>query len=331
MQLTKSTLQEHQDKVYDAIIVGGGVGGLSTGLYLQRYHLSTLMIDKGKARSFWMQELHNYLGLAPDTSGRSLLRQGKEHFLSVNGDFLNGYVEEVVDEGETFAVRVKVGRQSSTYPVFRSKYLIAASGIIDNLLPLEDMENVYDYAGYNLHVCLICDGYEMTNKRCGLFVNNDGNIGTAFALSWFTPYITVFTHGLFEVSDEMRTQLRELGYPLIETPVKRFLGENHEMTGVELVDGSVVELETGLLAMGSKYHNSYLEHFNLEKERGYLVTDGVGRTSHPRIFAVGDLKVGLNQVITAAGDGAVVATQVWREIRRAVGAKPWTENLQVSA
>ena len=60
MQLSKQNLQEHADKVYDTIVVGGGVGGLSAGIYLQRYLLNSLIIDKGKARSFWMQELHNY-------------------------------------------------------------------------------------------------------------------------------------------------------------------------------------------------------------------------------------------------------------------------------
>ena len=136
MQLSKNNLQEQSDRIYDVIVIGGGAGGLSAGVYLQRYNLSTLIVDKGKARSFWMTELHNYLGLPPDLPGRELLKRGKEHFLSLDGDWLNGYVEEVVDEGETFAIKVKVGRQNSTYPVFRSKYIIAASGIIDNLIPL---------------------------------------------------------------------------------------------------------------------------------------------------------------------------------------------------
>lgn len=331
MQLSKKNLEERLNHIYDVIIVGGGAGGLSAGIYLQRYRLSSLIIDKGKARSFWMQELHNYLGLPPNTPGRVLLKQGKEHFESLNGDFLNGFVEEVIDEGETFAVRVKVGRQNSIYPVFRSKYLIAASGIIDNLIPLDDMQNVYEYAGYNLHVCMICDGYEMIDKKCGLFVGSEASIEEmAFNLSWFTPYIIVFTHGLFEVSAEMREKLKAHGYRLVETPIKRFLGENHHMTGVELIDGSVVELETGLIAMGSKYHSDYLKGFNLATQRGYLETDKMGRTSHPRIFAIGDLKVGLNQVVVAAGDGALAATQIWREIRKATGARRWEENLAVS-
>lgn len=328
MQLSKANVSERLDHVYDAIIVGGGAGGLSAGIYLQRYRLSSLIIDKGKARSFWMQELHNYLGLPPDTPGRVLLQQGKKHYDSLNGDLLNAYVEEVVDEGDTFAVRVKVGRQNSIYSVLRSKYLIAASGIIDHLPPLENMQNVFEYAGYNLHVCMVCDGYEMADKQCGLFAGSEASIEEmVFSLSWFTPYITVFTHGLFSVSGELRSKLQQYGYRLVETPIKQFLGKNHHMTGVELVDGTVVELETGLIAMGSHYHNTYLEGFNLERKGGYLITDQMGRTSHPRIFAIGDLKVGLNQVVIAAGDGALAATQIWREIRRAVGAKPWLSNL----
>ncbi|PPT05483.1 Thioredoxin reductase [Geitlerinema sp. FC II] len=326
MLLTKKNLEDAKNQVYDTIVVGGGAGGLSAGVYLQRYNLSSLIVDKGKARSFWMQELHNYLGLPPDTPGRDLLKHGKDHYLSVNGDMLHGYVEEVVDEGDTFAVRVKVGRNNSIYPTFRTKYIIAASGIIDHLVPLDDMKNVYEYAGYNLHVCMVCDGYEMTDKHAGLFVGSENSMNMAFGLSWFTPKITIFTHGLFEVSDEMRERIAEMGYRLIETPIAQFLGENHQMNGVELVDGTVVPLETGLISMGSHYHNTYLSNLNLEMQGGNLVTDKVGRTSHPRVFAIGDLKVGLNQVAIAVGDGALAATQIWKDMRKEAGPRPWVEN-----
>lgn len=80
MQLCQNNLQEKLDQIYDVIVIGGGAGGLSAGVYLQRYNLSTLIIDKGKARSFWMQELHNYLGLPPDLPGRELLKRGKNIF-----------------------------------------------------------------------------------------------------------------------------------------------------------------------------------------------------------------------------------------------------------
>jgi thioredoxin reductase (NADPH) len=327
MKLAKQNLDQRLNHVYDVIIVGGGAGGLSAAIYLQRYRLSCLVIEKGRGRSFWMQELRNYLGLRPETPGRELLQTGKQHVLELGADYLHGFVESVRDEGDTFAVKVKVGKQDSIYPVFRSKYLIAASGIIDNLPKLDDMQNVFEYAGYNLHVCLICDGYEMSDKRCGLFVGSEGAINTAFVLNWFTPYITVFTSGQVEVGQEMRQKLREHGYPLVETPIKQFLGHDHEMTGVELIDGTKVELETGLVSMGSHYYNEYLQGLDLQWKGGNLVTDSMCRTSHPRIFAVGDLKEGLNQVSIAVADGTLAATAIWRDVRRASAPRRWEANL----
>jgi thioredoxin reductase (NADPH) len=330
MKLSKKTLDQRLNHTYDVIIVGGGAAGLSAAIYLQRYRLSCLVIEKGRGRSFWMQDLRNYLGLPPTTPGRDLLQQGQTHFLSLDGDYLMGFVEDVQDEGETFAVKVKVGKKDSLYPVFRSKYIIAASGIIDHLPKLEDMQNVFDYAGYNLHVCMICDGYEMANKQCGLFVGTEGAINTAFVLNWFTPYITVFTQGLCDVGDEMRQKLKAHGYPLVETPLKCFIGQDHEMTGVELTDGSTVELETGLVAMGSHYYNEYLKGLDLAWKGGNLVTDNMCRTSHPRIFALGDLKEGLNQVSIAVADGTLAATAIWRDIRRSSPPRLWEDNLNPS-
>ncbi len=321
MQLSKQDLQERTNKVYDTIVIGGGVGGLSAGMYLQRYLLHSLIIDKGKARSFWMQELHNYLGLPADTQGRTLLKHGKDHYLSLGGDSLNGFVEEVIDKGDIFEVKVKIGRQNSTYKIFHAKYLIAASGIIDNLPFVDDMQNVYEYAGYNLHVCLICDGYEIADKRVGVFGKNERSLEVAFSLGWFTPYITLFTQDMFEVSSQFRDRLWEHEYELIEKPISKFIGENHQMTGVQMMDNSIIELDAGLVSMGSQFHSGYLSGLNLQTQGDNLVTDKMCRTSHPRIFAIGDLKLGLNQVVVAAADGAIAATGIWRDIRRERGVK----------
>ena len=327
MKLSKKNLDQRLEHVYDVIIVGGGAGGLAAAVYLQRYRLSCLVIEKGRGRSFWMQDLRNYLGLPPDTPGRTLLQHGQQHALALGADYLAGFVEAIHDEGDTFAVKVKVGKQDSIYPILRSKYVVAASGIIDRLPHLEDMQNVYDYAGYNLHVCMICDGYEIADKQCGLFVETEAAINTAFVLNWFTPYITVFTQGLCEVSDAMRQKLAEHGYPLVETPIARFVGQDHEMTGVALADGSTMALETGLVAMGSHYFNEYLKELDLQWNGENLVTDSMCRTSHPRLFAIGDLKEGLNQVSIAVADGTLAATAIWREIRRASAPRRWESHL----
>lgn len=328
MKLSRQNLHTRLDTLYDAIVVGGGMGGLSAAIYLARYGLKCLIIEKGRGRSLWMQDLRNYLGFDPTTPGRDILAHGTKQALYWGSDYLRGYVEEVTDEGETFAVRVKVGKQNSIYPMFRSKYLIAASGVIDVLPQLEDMQNVYDYAGYTLHVCMICDGFDMWDQKAVLIAGSEGQINTAFVLNWFTPYISVLTHGLYEVSDAMKQKLAEHGYPLYEAPIARFLGENHQLSGVELTDGNVVDATTGLISMGSLYHNHYLKGIEgLTWDAQHLITNDMAQTTHERLFALGDLKKGLNQVTIAVADGTLAATQIWRNIRRARPPRKWEENL----
>ncbi|MEM9903466.1 MAG: NAD(P)/FAD-dependent oxidoreductase [Cyanobacteria bacterium P01_D01_bin.44] len=328
MKLSSKNLDARLDTLYDAIVVGGGMGGLSAAIYLARYGLKCLIIEKGRGRSLWMQDLRNYLGFDPSTPGRDILAHGTKQVLEWGGDYLRGYVEKVTDEGDTFAVRVKVGRENSTYPVFRSKYLIAASGVIDVLPKLENMQNVYDYAGYTLHVCMICDGFDMWDQKGVLIAGSEGQINAAFVLNWFTPYISVLTNGLYEVSDAMKQKLADHGYPLYEAPIAEFLGENHQLSGVKLSDGTVVEATTGLISMGSIYHNHYLQGIDgLTWDGQNLITNDMAQTTHDRIFALGDLKKGLNQVTIAVADGTLAATQIWRNIRRASPPRKWEENL----
>lgn len=329
MKLSSKNYESRLDTVYDAIVVGGGMGGLSAAIYLARYGLKCLVIEKGKGRSIWMQDLRNYLGIDPDAPGSDLIQHGTKQAINWGADHLRGFVEDVTDEGDTFAVKVKLGKKDSIYPVFRSKYLIAASGVIDVLPELEDMQNVYDYAGYTLHVCMICDGFDMWDQKAVLIAGKESQINAAFVLNWFTPYITVLTHGLCTVSDEMKQKLADHGYPLYESAIARFVGENHKMQGVELEDGTFIEATTGLINMGSIYHNKYLKGIEgLEWDGENLVTNDMTQTSHDRIFALGDLKKGLNQVSVAVADGTLAATQIWRNIRRKSEPRKWVENIK---
>ena len=304
------------------------MGGLSAAIYLARYGLKCLVIEKGKGRSIWMQETRNYLGFDPSTPGRNILTHGTKQALEWGADHLRAFVEQVTDEGETFAIDVKVGKKNSKSYTLRSKYVVAASGVMDVLPELENMQNVYDYAGYTLHVCMSCDGYDMGDQKAVLIAGKEAQINAAFVLNWFTPYISALTDGKYAVSEAMKQKLADHGYPLYESPIAEFLGENHKMSGVALADGTVVEATTGLISMGSIYHNHYLKNIEgLTWDGENLVTNDMTQTTHERIFALGDLKKGLNQVTIAVADGTKAGTQIWRNIRRASPPRKWEENI----
>ena len=56
MKLSSANIENHLDIVYDAIVVGGGMGGLSAAIYLARYGLKCLVIEKGRGRSLWCRK-----------------------------------------------------------------------------------------------------------------------------------------------------------------------------------------------------------------------------------------------------------------------------------
>ena len=50
---------------YDALIVGGGPGGLTAAIYLARYHRRVVVVDEGHSRAKWIPLSHNHAGF-PD-------------------------------------------------------------------------------------------------------------------------------------------------------------------------------------------------------------------------------------------------------------------------
>ncbi|MEH1962773.1 MAG: hypothetical protein V7L05_23550 [Nostoc sp.] len=82
-----------------------------------------------------------------------------------------------------------------------------------------------------------------------------------------------------KLATSIRQKLHKHGYQVVEMPIKQFLGEDHHMNGVELEDGTVIELEAGLISMGSKYEADYLDKFNLKKQDENSVTDKIQQLS----------------------------------------------------
>ena len=117
MKLSVKNLSERADTVYDAIVVGGGMGGLSAAIYLARYGLKCLVIEKGKGRSVWMQDLRNYVGLDPETSGGSIVNHSTKQAIAWGADHLRGFVDEVVDEVVDLFVSLDANDEQLDFPI----------------------------------------------------------------------------------------------------------------------------------------------------------------------------------------------------------------------
>ncbi|MCG8531472.1 MAG: FAD-dependent oxidoreductase, partial [Desulfovibrionales bacterium] len=77
--------------------------------------------------------------------------------------------------------------------------------------------------------------------------------------------------------------------------------------GVVLKDGSLLEADTVVLAIGDVPDLSFVK--DLALDNGFLAVDALGRTSDPKVFAVGDV-VGPGLITHAVGAGKGVATAI---------------------
>jgi alkyl hydroperoxide reductase subunit AhpF len=64
--------------LWEVLIVGGGLAGLSAGIYLGRALRKALIIDNGGSLALWEPEVQNYLGFPQGISGEELLERGRQ-------------------------------------------------------------------------------------------------------------------------------------------------------------------------------------------------------------------------------------------------------------
>src|SRR5687767_4623924 len=105
-------------KTRDALIVGGGLAGLSAAVYLGRAMRETLVIDNGKPMARWEPDVQNYLGFPKGISGPDLIRKGREQAARYQVDLVEDEIVEASrDPDGVFTLR---GRNSA----YRGKRLL---------------------------------------------------------------------------------------------------------------------------------------------------------------------------------------------------------------
>jgi alkyl hydroperoxide reductase subunit AhpF len=60
-------------RVYDTLIIGGGPGGLTAAIYLERFMRKVALFDKGNSRLSMIPLSHNYPGVPEGVRGPELL------------------------------------------------------------------------------------------------------------------------------------------------------------------------------------------------------------------------------------------------------------------
>lgn len=295
-------------QIFDTIIIGGGPAGLSAGLYAARSRMKTLLIERAKygGQATTTDELENYPGSIEDCTGTSLSQRMRKQAEEFGTEFVKDEVVDVQLEGDVKTIKCRKGE-------YQAKTIIIATGATPRL---GGFKNEIELRGKGVSYCATCDADFFTDLDIAVIGGGDSAITEAIYLAKFGETVTVIHR-----RDSLRAA-KSLQEKAFNNPKIKFIWDSVplEAKGEEILESLVIknvktEEITELPVNGCFVFVGYLPISELFRgkitmtERGDIITDEEMRTNIPGVFAAGDVREkSLRQVITAAADGAIAAT-----------------------
>ena len=291
---------------WDAIIIGGGIAGLSAALYLARAQRDTLVIDDGKSLARWEPDVQNYLGFPHGIAGEELLAHGHEQARKYGAEFKSDFIEEL--RRTPANIFHAVGRSE----VYEARRVLLATGIF-HLPP--DIPGVRECVGHSMFFCIDCDGVRCEGKRIGVFGWNNEAVEYALAMVLYSPCVFIFHNGHEpQWSEQHEKWLREYEIPVYRDKV---LDVHHQCGGVrwlELENEARVELDALFTTRGDIFHNKLAHQLGADMQNGEVLVNECMETTVRGFYAAGCVTPANCQTIIAAGEGATAAQAINRSL-----------------
>ncbi|MBW1982730.1 MAG: thioredoxin-disulfide reductase [Deltaproteobacteria bacterium] len=297
-----------QQESYDLVIIGGGPGGLSAGVYAMRAALKTVLFEKGVAggQVAVTDVVENYLGFESIT-GYELSQKFLQHAQSYDLEVRSEEVVAVEPGLEMHAVRLADGTVLKTHAV-----IVATGGTPRKLKVPGELE----YYGKGVSYCGVCDGFFFRDKIVVVVGGGDTAAEEALYLAKLARQVyLVHRRDALRASMILQERIKadckiEVLWNAVVTEIK---GDDSGVTGVELQDTRTAErreLATDgvFIFVGFEPNNQLVPAGTKMNANGYVITDDKCETNIPGIFAVGDLREKYaRQIVIAAADGCTAA------------------------
>ena len=216
-------------KNFDVIIIGGSYSGLAAAMALGRALKQVLIIDSGKPCNRQTPHSHNFLtqdGKTPKEIA-TLAKEQVEKYDSIK--FFNGLATNGSKTENGFEIQTASGE------IFKSKKLIFATGIKDQML------NIKGYAeswGISVLHCPYCHGYEVRNEKTGILGNGESAYELVKLISNWTNDLTLYTNGTSTLTAEQTEKLKKNHITIIENEVESIDHNNGYIQNINIKDGT---------------------------------------------------------------------------------------------
>jgi thioredoxin reductase (NADPH) len=298
---------------YDIVIVGGGPGGLTAGLYGSRAELKTLLVEKympgGQIAN--TEDVEDYPGFE-HISGPELAQKMTDHAKKFGLEIISDLVEDIHCRGEIKVV--KTPEREIT-----AKAVIIATGGSPNLLGVPGEK---EFSGKGVSYCAICDGAFFKDEIIAVVGGGDAAVEEAMFLTKFGSKVI-----LIHRRDELRAQkiIRTRAFAneklefIWDSVVEEIKGDTRvrSVTLKNVKTGETSNLDAGavFVFVGFVPNSDIVRESMRKNEAGYFITDDKMETSIPGIFAIGDVREQLvRQITNAVGDGTTAAVAAQKHI-----------------
>ena len=291
--------------MFDLVIIGGGPGGLTAGIYAQRARLKTVLLEKQMVggQIAVSDVIENYPGF-PSISGAELMEKFEAHARGLGLEIRFTDVLDIAVDGNVKVIKTSDGE-------IRTKAVIIATGAKPKRLGVPGEKEL---TGKGVSYCATCDGPFFRNLKVVVVGGGDTAVKEAVYLSRLAAKVYIVHRRDRFRAEKMHQEKMEAAenIEMVTSHVlKEIKAENNLVKSVLLEDLKTggtreIEAEGVFIFVGI---NPTTDFADVDKDAGgFIKTSPDMKTSTPGIFAAGDCRTTpLLQVATAVGDGAIAA------------------------
>lgn len=289
--------------MYDLIIVGGGLAGITAAIYAARKEMNFLIISPEFGGEIVNTPyVENWPGIK-HINGMELAQTYVDHMKSLNVHIVEDFVTEVQKEGEAFTVK--------TYgETFQAKTVLWATGSKYRELKVPGEEQ---FKGRGVTYCSTCDGPLFKNKTVAVVGAGNNGLTSAIYMSNIAKKVYIINKNPALKGDAILAE-KLLNNEKVEIIHNARVKEIHGDKLVNAITITTPDGEKNIALEGVIVNIGYVPITDPIKNvveldpLGYVAVDNKKMTKVPGLFAAGDVVNNpYKQLVISAGDGCTAA------------------------
>lgn len=310
--------EEKTNEVKPVVVIGSGVGALTSAVYLQRAGVQTIVLEGQNPGGAIAQSpnVQNWPGEL-DISGEALIEKIRAQAISNGAKIVSSEVTSVDFSKRPLTIHTQDVYDHEKKETIEAKSVIIAMGSMPKLLGVPGESGDGGYWTRGVYSCAVCDGSLYKGKTVAVVGGGDSAVLEADYLSKIAKkvYIVLRSDNFRSIETNRKDELikKDNVEVIYNTQINKIEGNGTKVTHLNLSTEKKLDVDGVFVAIGAN-PNSQIVHNQIElDEMGYIKLKDGQETSVPGVFAIGDVvDPYYKQAISAAGDGAKAALQAER-------------------